>query len=59
MFQNEVCSVSRAGRVVRENTVKLAGEFLDCSLEADEGSVDLTYTGQRQHDLSPVLWIFL
>lgn len=30
-----------------------------CSLEADEGSVDLAHTGQRQHDLSPVLWILL
>lgn len=33
--------------------------ILYCSLEADEGSVDLAYTGQRQHDLSPVLGILL
>ena len=33
--------------------------ILYCSLEADEGSVDLAYAGQRQHDLSPVLRILL
>lgn len=59
MFQNEVCFGGRARRVVRENTAELAGGFLHCGLEADEGSVDLPYTGQRQHDLSPVLRILL
>lgn len=52
--------VGRTGRVVRGNTVKLAGELnIYCSLEADEGGVDLAYTGQCQHDLSPILWILL
>lgn len=30
-----------------------------CGLEADEGSVDLAYGGQRQHDLPPVLRVLL
>lgn len=59
MFQNEVCFGGRARRVVRENTAELAGDLSPCRLEADEGGVDLAYTGQRQHDLPPILWILL
>ncbi len=58
VFQNEVCFVGGAGRVLRANT-EVGRWTVHCSLEADEGRVDLAYSGQRQHDLPPVLWVLL
>lgn len=47
-----------AGRAVRENT-EVGRSTVRCGLEADEGGIDLAYTRQRQHDLSPVLRVLL
>lgn len=50
-------STGQAG-AVRANT-EVGRWTVHCGLEADEGSVDLAYAGQRQHDLPPVLWVLL
>lgn len=57
-FLSEVGHAGRRGTTLRSCPLNFLF-FFYCGLEADEGGVDLPHTGQRQHDLSPVLWVLL
>lgn len=57
-FLSEVGHAGRRGTTLRSCPLNFF-IFFYCGLEADEGGVDLPHTGQRQHDLSPVLWVLL